>query len=224
MSLRTWTRTFAGGRLATGMAALNARHPWSHNDHFHRWIVAGLPARPRRALDVGCGEGGLLAALAPYVGEVHGTDLDPAMREAAARRCAGLPNVTVDATPWVERAGPYDVITMVAVLHHLDEAAALPVVRRLLAPGGRFLAVGLAPPVTVADHAWDAWSILTNPLIGLAKHPRVSRIPAPPPPYPVRDPTLPLHELRALVERELPGADVRRRVGFRHTIAWTRPA
>ena len=46
MILRDITRSFAGGALATRMARLNARHPWSHNDHFHRWIVAkgiGLP-------------------------------------------------------------------------------------------------------------------------------------------------------------------------------------
>jgi SAM-dependent methyltransferase len=223
VSLRTWTRTFAGGAPSRAMAALNARHPWSHNDHFHRWILASLPPAPGRALDVGCGEGALLAALAPYVDEVHGTDLDPAMRRTAAQRCAGLPNVTVDATPWAERPGPYDVVTMVAVLHHLDEAAALADVRRLLAPGGRFLAVGLAPPQSVADHLWDAASIVTNPMIGLAKHPRVNREPVGPPPYPVRDPTLPLDRLRDLVAAAMPGAEVRHRLGFRHTIAWTAP-
>jgi SAM-dependent methyltransferase len=223
VSLRTWTRTFVGGRLATGMAALNARHPWSHNDHFHGWILANLPDRRRTALDVGCGEGGLLAALAPYVDEVHGTDVDPEMRRRAAERCSGLANVTVDDEPWAARRGPYDVVTMVAVLHHLDEAEALQDARRLLAPGGRLLAVGLARPVSAVDHLWDAASILTNPLIGYVKHPWRTRIPVPPPAYAVLEPTLPLRELRTLVHEAMPGADVRHRLGFRHTIAWTRP-
>lgn len=66
MAVRTWARTYAGGALSRGMARLNARHPWSHNDHFHRWILANLPTGRRAALDVGCGQGGLVASLAPH--------------------------------------------------------------------------------------------------------------------------------------------------------------
>lgn len=113
---------------------------------------------------------------------------------------------------------------MVAVLHHLDARAALRHVRDVLAPGGRFLAVGLAPPASLTDHAWDAASIVTNPLIGLVKHPRVDRSGVRPPPYPVQDPTTTYAELRALVDDVMPGARMRHRLGFRHTIAWTRPA
>ena len=25
------------------MQHLNVRHPWSHNDHFHSWILTNLP-------------------------------------------------------------------------------------------------------------------------------------------------------------------------------------
>jgi 2-polyprenyl-3-methyl-5-hydroxy-6-metoxy-1,4-benzoquinol methylase len=49
------------------MESLNARHPWSHNDHFHGWIVRHLPERRALALDVGCGEGALLDVLALHV-------------------------------------------------------------------------------------------------------------------------------------------------------------
>lgn len=68
MAPRRWTGPFAGGALLAGMARLNARHPWSHNDHFHSWILANLPESCRTALDVGCGRGELVAALAPHVG------------------------------------------------------------------------------------------------------------------------------------------------------------
>lgn len=40
----------AGGRR---LRRINDRRPWSHNDHFHGWILRRLPARRRRALDVG---------------------------------------------------------------------------------------------------------------------------------------------------------------------------
>jgi SAM-dependent methyltransferase len=224
MAVRTWARTYAGGALSRGMARLNARHPWSHNDHFHRWILANLPTGRRAALDVGCGQGGLVASLAPHFEAVTGNDADPAMRADAAELCAGLPGVTIDDGDWTHVDGPLDLVTMVAVLHHLDVPAALRRVSEVLAPGGRFLAVGLAPPRTVGDHLWDVASIVTNPMIGFAKHPRVERGGVQPPAYPVQNPTMTYDELRGHVERAMPGARMRHRLGFRHTIAWTRPA
>ncbi|MGI5131724.1 class I SAM-dependent methyltransferase [Pseudonocardia sp. CA-107938] len=222
MALRRLAGTLASGRAATAMARLNARHPWSHNDHFHSWILANLPARRRAALDVGCGRGELLAALSPRFAAVHGNDADPTMRETAAARCAGLPNVTVEDGAWTAADGPYDLVTMIAVLHHLDVGPALREVRRLLAPGGRFLAVGLAPPRTVRDHAWDLASIISNPVIGFVKHPWPSTGGPQPPPFPVRDPTVPFDELRRIVVDVMPGATMRHSIGFRHTIAWTK--
>jgi hypothetical protein len=76
----------------------------------------------------------------------------------------------------------------------------------------------------VGDHQWDVASIVTNPMIGFAKHPRVDRGGVQPPAYPVQNPTMTYDELRGHVERAMPGARMRHRLGFRHTIAWTRPA
>jgi hypothetical protein len=80
MELPEWTTTFAEV-LATEIRDLNARHPWSHNDHFHSWILANLPEQRHIPLDVGCGRGELLARLSPYFDAVRGTDVDSAMRQ-----------------------------------------------------------------------------------------------------------------------------------------------
>lgn len=211
-------------RAAEGLHNFNSRHPWSHNDHFHRWILANLPTQRRTAIDIGCGQGELVAQLASRFRYAHGTDLDADMRSAATRRCSGLTNVTVDDAQLNDLAGPADLITMVAVLHHLDAEKALVDVKRLLAPGGRFLAVGLAAPVTIRDTVWDLASAVTNPVIGLIKHPRPVRGGPTPPPFPVRDPQLSFDQLHKIVGTVLPGAVMRRRLAFRHTIAWTKPS
>lgn len=223
MALRTWAKEFAGGTVSTTMARINARHPWSHNDHFHSWILANLPTRRRGALDVGCGRGELVAALSPRFAAVHGTDRDGAMRGRAAARCAGLANVTIHGDTWIEPHGPVDLVTMVAALHHLDVTDALQRVRSTLVPGGRFLAVGLAPPRSAVDHLWDLASAVTNPVIGYVKHPWPSADGVQAPPFPVKDPTMPFEELQAILADVMPGASMRHRLGFRHTIAWTKP-
>lgn len=206
------------------MAKLNARHPWSHNDYFHGWILANLPEPCTTALDVGCGQGELAASLAPHVEQVIANDADATMRVEASRRCAGLPNVTITDETWADGDEDLDLITMVAVLHHLDVADALNQVRRRLRPGGRFLVVGLAPPATARDYAWDIASVITNPMIGYVTHPWPNRERTPAhPPFPVRDPTLTFDQLRRLLDQLMPGAALRHQLGFRHTIAWTKP-
>lgn len=207
-------------RARSCLDRLNARHPWSHNDHFHGWILRNLPEQRRRALDVGCGRGALIAALADRFAHVEGTDRDQTMRDVATQRTAELANVTVTAHQLDELAGPYDLITMVAVLHHLDLDRTLAQIRRLLAPGGRFLVVGLAPPVSTADQVWDLTSAVANPLIGIVKHPRpaATRLA---PQFPVMDPTIPFDELCARFAAELPGSRLRRRLCFRYTAVWT---
>jgi SAM-dependent methyltransferase len=223
MMLRRLARTCAGGTLATAMARLNARHPWSHNDHFHSWIMANLPEQRHAALDVGCGRGELVATLSPHFARVFGNDANLTMRQYAANRCASLSNVTIHDGAWTNIAGPFDLVTMIAVLHHLEVADALREVRKLLVPGGRFLAVGLAPPCSLRDHMWDLASILTNPIIGYVKHPWPSKNEPQPPAFPVQEPTMSFDDLRKLVAEVMPGAAIRHHLGFRHTIAWTKP-
>nr|WP_246336843.1 class I SAM-dependent methyltransferase [Flexivirga oryzae] len=206
------------------MQRVNDRHPWSHNDAFHPWITTRLPARRGTALDVGCGRGELLALLAQHFDLIRGIDVDADMRRVSAARCAGLSNVTVESLTLDAVPPGADLVTMIAVLHHLDLEPALEQVRRILNPGGRFLCVGLARPDSVADHAWDLASMATNPIIGYVRHPwpaeQTSDAAAP---FPVRDPTLTFAQLRAAVEHVLPGAAMQRHLGFRHTIAWTKP-
>lgn len=205
------------------MHTLNARHPWNHNDAFYPWITTRLPAGRDEALDIGCGRGELLAILGEHFTSVHGIDIDHDMRQASAARCAGLPNVTVDASPLEEVPGGKDVVTMVAVLHHLDLTPALQQVDRLLKSGGRFLCVGLARPASSTDQLWDMASMLTNPIIGFVKHPWVAQPGNADSSAPVKDPECTVAQIRSALRQTMPGAVFRRRLGFRHTIEWTKP-
>lgn len=212
----------AGGRA---LKRLNDRHPWNHNDHYHRWILRRLPPGRRSALDVGCGVGKLLDRLRGRFDEVLGIDADATMAAAARARLAGDPSVTVRNARFEEVEGTFDAVTMVAVLHHLPLEEALRHAAALLAPGGRLLVVGLARPDSAADLAWDLVSALLNPLVGLVRHPRPVRTPVADggPPMPVRDPRETFAEIARTAREVLPGARVRHRLWFRYTLEWTRP-
>lgn len=209
--------------LTAALDALNARHPWSHNDHFHGWILRRLPDRRCRAIDVGCGRGGLMVRLAPHFEEILGTDSDAEMRDCARKTASDSPNVSVSGASLAELRPGADLITMVAVLHHLDLDDALTRVRDLLGPGGRLLVVGLAPPATLHDHLWNLASVVTNPVIGFVKHPRPDRSGSRLPEFPVADPTVPVDDIRVRAQSILPGATLSRSLAFRFTLEWTKP-
>lgn len=239
----------AGGRW---LRRVNDRHPWSHNDHFHGWVLRRLPdrrlpgrrvlpGRTLRVLDVGCGRGLLLSRLRVRSDEVLGVDADAAMASFAAERFGGDPSVTVRRARFEEVDGTFDAVTMIAVLHHLPLETALRHAGELLAPGGRLLVVGLARADSLTDLAWDLPSSLLNPLVGLVRHPQPVRPPVDDggpgangggadgggaddgPVMPVRDPAETFAEISRTARAVLPGARVRRRLFFRYTLEWTRP-
>jgi SAM-dependent methyltransferase len=230
MDVRTSTHPVVAG-LRDGLDTFNRRHPWSHNDHFHGWILRNLPVRRGRALDIGCGRGALLERLALQFARVEGIDVDDAMATIASTRVAPYPHASVRRRGFAELTpaddGPYDLITMVAVLHHLDLDATLSRIPGLLAPGGRFLVVGLTRLHSPTDLLIDGLSALANPLVGLVKHPRPVRTEAGPagdvPAMPVKDPTRTWDEVVGATRTHLPGGVARRRLFFRHTLRWQKP-
>jgi 2-polyprenyl-3-methyl-5-hydroxy-6-metoxy-1,4-benzoquinol methylase len=230
--VRTSENPVAGG-ARRWLERVNHRHPWNHNEHFHGWILRNLPTSRRSALDVGCGEGVLLAKLASSFTEVTGVDADRGMVEAASRRLAANAQATVHLSTFVDFTstadnGAFDLITMVAVLHHLDLHETLQRIPRLLSPGGRLLIVGLARVESPTDVAIDLVSVVLNPLVGLIKHPRTVRklsdVAQDRPAVPVKDPTTALADVALVARAALPGCSVRRRLFFRYSLCWDKPA
>ncbi len=214
------------------LARLNARHPWSHNEYFHRWILRNLPARRDVAVDIGCGAGVLAVKLATRFARVTGIEPDEGMAAAATARLADVPGASIrrcrfDEFASAASAGGADLITMVAVLHWLDLDDALTRLPALLAPGGRLLVVGLARPDSLADLAFDVISGAANPVMGMIKHPRRARpsspIPDGHPAMPVKDPVTTFAEIKTAARARLPGAAIRRRMFFRYTLRWDKP-
>lgn len=214
------------------LAEINARHPWNHNEHFHGWILRNLPARRGVAVDIGCGKGGLAAKLATQFAHVTGIDRNEGMAAAASAHLRGFPQVSIKRCDFADFSsaaadGEADLITMVAVLHHLDTGDALARIPRLVAPGGRLLVVGLARPDALADLAFDVVSGAANPVVGMIRHPSPVRPPQrtadTQPAIPMMDPATTLAEITKAARAHLPGSTVRRRLFFRYTLRWEKP-
>ncbi len=110
-------------------------------------LVEAGDLRGRRVLDVGCGTGRLVAALAErYGSKVWGVDPSPGMLDVARRRIprgAGLKPGRAEELPFTD--GWFERVTMTLVYHHVDAPRALPEIRRVLGADGRLAMLTFDP-------------------------------------------------------------------------------
>lgn len=120
------------------------------------WIEAHLPReRGTRVLEIGCGNGALLARVAPRIARGLGVDASREMVARARRRFGHTPglhfeHVTGPALPAADAS--VDVVVSMLSFRYLDWDPIMAEIRRVLAPGGRLLVVDMvAAPAGVRD-------------------------------------------------------------------------
>lgn len=108
-------------------------------------------------LDVGCGDGVLMARVAPWFTRVAGVDADARAIALATEQLRGLPNceprrVEGGELPFAART--FEVVTSADVIEHLtDPVEHLREIARVLEPGG---ALVLTTPQWKSDGPWDS--------------------------------------------------------------------
>ncbi|HEY1767361.1 MAG TPA: methyltransferase domain-containing protein [Terracidiphilus sp.] len=103
-------------------------------------VLEWLAAQPaERILDLGCGDGQLTLRVAATGAEVWGIDASPNMVAGARARGAAAEVANAEALPFQDRS--FDAVFSNAALHWVrNQDAMLGEVRRVLKPGGRFVA------------------------------------------------------------------------------------
>jgi 2-polyprenyl-3-methyl-5-hydroxy-6-metoxy-1,4-benzoquinol methylase len=214
-------------RALAAMGRFNDAHPWSHNDAYAALVLHHArrvrAAGGTEALDVGCGTGNLVRRLAGVFPAVTGIEPDAPTAEQARRTTADLANVRILPQPFDEsHRNRYDLITFVAVLHHLPLQATLEKVRESLRPGGRLVVVGLSREAS-ADLPWSIASLVLNPIVGAVVHPRRSSNTPTHMTAPTAMAAESFEEIGLTTERILPGTRLRRGLFWRYTMSWTAP-
>lgn len=154
-----WTRAVREGRIESRRVATDAA------------IVEAVAARrPGRVLDLGCGEGWLMRALAERGIETVGLDVSMELLMAAEEtgggrfRCCSYDEVVDDPT---RAGGPYDVIACNFSLLGAEVAPLLSALRQNLAPGGAVVIQTVHPWTAAGDGPYaEGWRTETFDAFG----------------------------------------------------------
>jgi len=127
---------------------------FGHDSALRKKLVALAAPQPGESvLDVGCGTGAVTLAAKAKVKDIeaHGIDASPEMIEVAKEKAAkagaeiDFQVALIEAIPFPDAS--FDLVTSSLMLHHLPDdlkRKGFAEIRRVLLPGGRFLAVDFA--------------------------------------------------------------------------------
>ncbi len=146
------------GRFETTVDFYQYREPYPPK--FFKTVAARLGlTRQTRFLDVGCGPGSLVLGFAPYVGRSTAIDPEPEMLRAARAAAADAKLDITFIKTGIEALdgadGSFDLVTIGRALHWFPREAALAVLERIVAPGGRIAICGSAD----TDAPVNAWAV-----------------------------------------------------------------
>lgn len=117
-----------------------------------------LPVARPRVLDLGCGTGSLLRALAPRIGESVGVDVSTGMIEEAQKRSdpdqLSFRTIEGPLLPFPDQS--FDVVVSFLSFRYLDWDPVVQEIARVLGPNGRLL---------IVDMVEKPWDLLSAPLL-----------------------------------------------------------
>jgi len=213
---------------------------WTHNNHYHKFLLQHIPRASHQVLEIGCGTGAFLRRLAGHSQHVTAVDLSSEMIRVARARCVEYRNVdfqVADAIEYLERLSEhqpgFDCIVTIATLHHLPLSRAIPIIKERLKPGGLLFILdlfepqrNLLKPAGMLDAVLNLAAIAVSGSLRLIHNGRLK------PPPEVRaawaehgktDSYQTMREVRGMCDSLLPGARVRRHLLWRYSIEWQKP-
>ncbi len=134
--------------------AVLSTEEWSHNDHYHSFLLRHVPDACAQALDIGCGTGGYSRLLAQRAGHVLALDLSPQMIRVAQERSTHFSNIeyqVADVLSCELPADYFDCIVSIATLHHLPFEVMLEKMRAALRTHSVLLVLDLFKAESPAD-------------------------------------------------------------------------
>lgn len=129
--------------------ALLSTDGWTHNSHYHNFLLRHVPTNCEETLEIGCGTGVFARLLAERSQNVLALDLSPEMVRIARARSSQFSNIEFQIADVSTRNFPaerFDCIASIATLHHLPLCEIFLKMKDALRPGGVLLVLDIFEP------------------------------------------------------------------------------
>ena len=206
---------------------------WTHNNHYHGFLMQHVPANCSNALEVGCGTGAFSRRLAERAQHVVALDLSAEMIRVARVRSAQFKNLEyrcADVMPADLPPESFDCVATIATLHHLPLKEVLCKLKDCVKPGGVLLVLDLFEPErNLLKPAGLRDELLNVAAMGISGSLRLVHNKRLKPPKEVRaaweehgktDSYPTMQEVRVLCAAILPDAQIRQHLLWRYSIVW----
>lgn len=193
---------------------------WNHNVAYYPWIRKETEGCGR-ILDAGCGDGALLAYLDDGKKELFGIDIDKFAIDRAKQENASE-KISYDICSFddIDENRQFDAIVFVAAIHHMNMNDALQKAKKMLAPGGTLIIVGLAKPSTFGDKVIEAGRVVPSKIITRMRKMQSAEDLG----LTVSFDMPTMDHVRQVIAEELPGASWRQALHYRYLLKWVKEA
>jgi 2-polyprenyl-3-methyl-5-hydroxy-6-metoxy-1,4-benzoquinol methylase len=210
---------------------------WTHNNHYHDFLLQHVPSGCANVLEVGCGTGAFSRRLTERAQQVLALDLSPEMIRVARANSTQFPQIQFEVADVMAQeftAAYYDCIATIATLHHVPQREALLKLREALRPGGTMIVMDLFEP----NRKILSWSGLVEGVSSVTAMAMSSTLklvhngrlrPSPE----VRaawaehgktDSHLTMSDVHALYSEVFPGVTIRKHLLWRYSAIWIKPS
>jgi ubiquinone/menaquinone biosynthesis C-methylase UbiE len=203
---------------------------WTHNNHYHPFLIKHVPKNCENALDIGCGTGAFSRLLASRSKHVIALDLSQEMIRVAQAHSADFQNIrfeVADAMTWSFPNGYFDCIATIATLHHLQTEEFVSMIKQSLKVGGTLIVMDLFEPDGFRDKLLSLAAMGMSSSLRMLRNGQLRPTPAVQAAWAAHgkhDSYLKISQVHSLCKQILPGAQVKKHLLWRYSIFWQKPA
>jgi 2-polyprenyl-3-methyl-5-hydroxy-6-metoxy-1,4-benzoquinol methylase len=199
---------------------------WDHNHHYHKYLLQFVPENCDQAIDIGCGKGDFVRALAGKAKKIRGIDLSEEMIKKAKEQSSTnqhLEYTVGDILDYDLGINQYNYIVSIATLHHLPLKEILLKLKPALKPKGVLVVLDLYKKESLIDYLLPFIAFPIERSLLLLTTGRIRR------PkkdlqiwdeHSKHDEYMTIREIKKLCNEIIPKAKVRRHLFWRYSLVW----
>jgi len=199
---------------------------WNHNNCYHNLIMKLIPDNVETCLEIGCGKGEFSFLLSQKSKRVIAVDLADKMIEKAKvlHWNKNIEYICANILDMEFENDSLDAIVTIATAHHLPYEWLLNFAKDKLKKGGKLIILDLVKANSLADYIIWGSAFLPNVLMNLIKNGRFKKDDEHAREVWERhgrhDTYMTLNEIRALANKHIPTAQIRRKLFWRYLLVW----